>query len=311
MSLLSEFLSATPLRDTPDTPGAPLPTLIAVDNSEEARAAVRFAGALESGGRIRPRVIVLEETFPIQGALGIAVGAGPVSSTVGDAIQTAELRGLRARLTEDAPGAVAWPLRVAAGDPATAILDEVCGGDVRLVMMGLRHYSFLAGVIGDDVALDVLGGVHEPVLGVTEWLHHVPRRVIVGVDFREESSRAAALACRFVAGGGTLTLAYVDGSRSSDVSDRRVGPEIVHEGGIAAAFARLTDSLPLLPSARVETVTLSGSPTDALLECVDRVSADLIVLGRRQHVPIRRALLGRVTTSIVRDGRCSVLVLPG
>jgi nucleotide-binding universal stress UspA family protein len=256
-------------------------------------------------------VIVLEETFPIRAALGVAVGAGAASSTVGDAIQSAELRALRARLTEDAPGAVAWPLRVAAGHPATAILEAVGGGDVRLVMMGLRHYSLLAGVMGDNIALDVLGGVHEPVLGVTEWLHRVPRRVIVGVDFREESSRAAALACRFVAGGGTLTLAYVDGTRSSDVSDRRVGPEIIHEGGIAAAFARLSDSLPLLPSARIETVTLSGSPTDALLECVDRVSADLLVVGRRRRVPVGRALLGRVTTSVVRDGRCSVLVVPG
>jgi nucleotide-binding universal stress UspA family protein len=221
------------------------------------------------------------------------------------------VRALRGRLTDVAPGAASWPVRLAVGNPVPVIVDEAHARGVGLVIMGLRQHPRVDRVMRDETTLQVIHAAEVPVLGVTAWLHHVPRRVVVGVDFGGGSSRAAALACRFVAGGGTLTLAYVDTPRPSGASEGGEGAAIIHELGIEGAFGRLGDSLPLLPGARVETATLSGSPADALLEYVDHVSADLIVMGRHRQAPIRRAWPGRVTTAIVRDGRCSVLVVPG
>jgi nucleotide-binding universal stress UspA family protein len=49
---------------------------------------------------------------------------------------------------------------------------------------------------------------------------------------------------------------------------------------------------------------------EELLACADESRADLIAIGSLRHERLERWILGSVTTDIVRDGRCSVLVIP-
>jgi hypothetical protein len=65
MSSASEVSWDTSLGDAPTT--AAIATLVAVNQSDESTAAVRFAGALEAGGRIRPRAITVDDTCPFAG----------------------------------------------------------------------------------------------------------------------------------------------------------------------------------------------------------------------------------------------------
>jgi nucleotide-binding universal stress UspA family protein len=50
-------------------------------------------------------------------------------------------------------------------------------------------------------------------------------------------------------------------------------------------------------------------PAAAILELVD-ANVDLLLLGSRAYGPVRRALVGSVSSAVVRHARCPVLVMP-
>ncbi len=56
-------------------------------------------------------------------------------------------------------------------------------------------------------------------------------------------------------------------------------------------------------------VLFGGDPATAILELVD-ANVDLLVLGSRAYGPVRRALVGSVSSAVVRHAPCPVLVMP-
>jgi nucleotide-binding universal stress UspA family protein len=288
-----------------------LSALVAVDRSDEALAAVRLAGALETLGRIRPRVIHINEQFAFDARRSAASAVRATNALLTDDSRNTYLRELRAHMAAVAPMAVNWPLQLAVGQTVQGIADEVGYDDVDILITGLRRHGVMDRMSGDETTLNLIRALEVPVLGTAFWLHHAPKRVLVGIEFGHAGDRAAAFTCRLLADRGTLTLAYVDPApRSANEAEDSEGFGVIHREGIHAAFARIRDSLPLPPGARVETAELTGNPATALLDCADRLSTDLIAVGRQSHNAISRLLLGSVTTAIVRDGRCSVLAMP-
>jgi nucleotide-binding universal stress UspA family protein len=79
---------------------------------------------------------------------------------------------------------------------------------------------------------------------------------------------------------------------------------------IVSGFRRLTAALENHTSIRVETVVLTGRPASALVQFAERVGADLIAAGSHGHGRLERLLLGSVSTGIVRNANCAVLVVP-
>jgi nucleotide-binding universal stress UspA family protein len=53
---------------------------------------------------------------------------------------------------------------------------------------------------------------------------------------------------------------------------------------------------------------MTGSPAHLIVEAA--ADFDLLVIGSRGYGPVRRVLLGSVSTALVRSAPCSVLVLP-
>jgi nucleotide-binding universal stress UspA family protein len=129
------------------------------------------------------------------------------------------------------------------------------------------------------------------------------------MDFSGASQRAAALAAQLLAEGGELTLANAEGAYDES-TEANEGLAFVHREGLKAAFAQVVAKLSLPARATVRTVSVDSTPSAGLLELADRLSADLIAVGRQRHDPIERALFGSVALDIVRDGRFSVLVTP-
>ncbi len=84
-----------------------------------------------------------------------------------------------------------------------------------------------------------------------------------------------------------------------------------HAREVAAGLAAELD-------ATVETITVTGyggadpaDPGDAARELVARSSGlDLLVVGSRGYGPVRHALLGSVTSELMRTAACPVLVVP-
>jgi nucleotide-binding universal stress UspA family protein len=66
--------------------------------------------------------------------------------------------------------------------------------------------------------------------------------------------------------------------------------------------------LPAGVSAKVE--VRIGPDAAAILEFAEKTQIDLIILGRRGHGGVSKALFGRVAEKIVRKAHCAVLVVP-
>lgn len=54
---------------------------------------------------------------------------------------------------------------------------------------------------------------------------------------------------------------------------------------------------------------VKDDPTDAILDVVDRVGADLVVVGSRGEGTMKRAIHGSVSTKVLHHAPCSVLVV--
>jgi nucleotide-binding universal stress UspA family protein len=77
------------------------------------------------------------------------------------------------------------------------------------------------------------------------------------------------------------------------------------------AGSRLDSARALLVDAGVEAEyhEVSDDPTDAILDVVERVGADLVVVGSRGEGSVKRAIHGSVSTKVLHHAPCSVLVV--
>jgi nucleotide-binding universal stress UspA family protein len=139
------------------------------------------------------------------------------------------------------------------------------------------------------------------------------KRIGCSVDFSPESRRAleqaAELATRF---GGELTLVHVD--------DRSAGPptDATLSGSVSLARGRLelerilgewAEEARRLTSRPVEFKLLAGDPATEILKAAAVEPFDLVVMGTHGLPERERLLLGSVAQAVVREARCSVLVV--
>jgi len=224
-------------------------------------------------------------------------------------VDDAAMRALRADVDAAVGYVTSWPLQLATGTPAEAICREAHYRAAGMIVMGLRHHDTLDRVLREETTLLVVrrGGI--PVLAVTPLLADLPRRVVVAVDFSRGSLRAARAACSIVAEGGTLSLVHVQPEVDSRCEELD-GLQASYAQGVVGALARLASELRVPAGVTVDTVVLRGAPAGALLDFSERADAELIAVGSQGHEITQRPGPGSVTTGLVRDGRCSLLVTP-
>ncbi len=63
-------------------------------------------------------------------------------------------------------------------------------------------------------------------------------------------------------------------------------------------------------SKRIQTTVLEGAPTTVLPDFLDRSPADLVVVGVRRGIPLKPAVIGSTTETIIRRCGTCVLTLP-
>lgn len=106
-----------------------------------------------------------------------------------------------------------------------------------------------------------------------------------------------------VASGALAAAAVVSGSPPLFGSARVVTAEMPDrwlEGAVAAG----------VPRQRADSEVSFGEPTREVLSAVERLGADLVVIGRRGEGNFRRAVLGSVVDGVLRSSPCPVLVVP-
>jgi nucleotide-binding universal stress UspA family protein len=135
------------------------------------------------------------------------------------------------------------------------------------------------------------------------------KTIIVGYDGSEHGDRALERASE-IAGGAEIVVVSAAGLTSGG-GRARGGVSAVDPIQQEAADEALERARALLESKSLagRIVEAHGDAADALVNEAKSLNADLIVVGTRGRNLAQRALLGSVSTKVVHDAPCDVLVV--
>ena len=132
--------------------------------------------------------------------------------------------------------------------------------------------------------------------------------IVIGYDGSEDAKRALARAAGLanlgsvivVTGAGVGPTTTVHGSTNPSIAEDEEEVERELAEAKASFEAR---------GAAVELVEGRGDPADAICEAAKEAGADLIVVGTRGRGAAARALGGSVSTKVIHNAPCDVLVV--
>lgn len=294
----------------PDVDLAGRVVLLATDGSPSAASATRLAQILadERHGRVHVLVVLDMRRAAIPPPLDLALQLA--DEVVGPGVHAEQEAAVRRGLAATLGREVTWPVRMGVGVPAAAIVHEAQRVGAALIIMGVRRHNRTDRVLNDETTLNVIRTSSCPVLGVAPGLEQLPTRVLSAMDFTSASVSAVATARALLAPGGALTLAYVPPLVMYAPDS---GEGVIHALGVQAGFEQLSADLGhdgITVDLLVMHHELKRPVSDLLLECADAASVQLIAAGSARPSRVDRWMLGSVSTDLVRDGRCSILVVP-
>ncbi len=288
-------------------PGNSFNLLLAIENDDNARVAIRVTDALTARGA-RPAVIRATEVM-------VPVAGTPDSmmlyaeAVLGEDFHEAQVNSLRALVETSLGHPHSWPIRSVSGDPALCITEEAKAQSSQLVVMGIHQHGAFEQAIGENTATRVMGRAAVPVLGVRPAMSGLPRRIMVPTDFGDASREAAHLAANLADPGGCVTLVHAS-FPSPIVEEGDEGLALIQREGIEHAFIHLAAEISVGKSIQVETVSRTGDAGAELIAAAALLSPDLITIASQRHHLITRLILGSVTRKLVREGSWPMLITP-
>lgn len=278
--------------------------VVAVDGSVESIAALNTGAAIARLRRLPLHAVTVIAPFP-------SYHLNPGIETTQDhvlelrvALKDSEL-GIIMNALEPAND---WTHEVIVGRPARWVtrIAEQRGAD--LIVMGRREHGVMDRVLGSETTLQVMRTSSVPVLGVSAEIGR-PKTIVVATDFSSTSAKAAELALGLLCGAGTIYLAHVESAVTTEAEEITSGDRR-YPGDVVVWFRRMMADLSCHGSTFIEPVVLNGSAVQAITSFAERVGADLIAAGSHGHSKLERFLLGSVSTGLVRNAKCGVLVAP-
>jgi nucleotide-binding universal stress UspA family protein len=289
-------------------PGVPYKLLLAVDNDDNATAAIELTAALSHRGA-KPTVLrTLELMTPVPGGNAADTTFLYAEASLGEDFDQQQENIVSYIIRETLGAACDWPIKSIVGEPASSIVYAAEQEEAELLVMGIHHHGKLAQALGENTATRVMSTASMPVLGVRHETTSLPRLVMVATDFGTASWEAAHIAANLVDPGGTIVIAHV--ALPLPVSADDEGAALVQHVGIEHCFERLAAEIRVGKSIDVRLVTGEGEPGAALLAAAEQINPDLIAVASQRHRLLTRLLLGSVSRKLVRDGRWSMLVTP-
>ena len=197
------------------------------------------------------------------------------------------------------------------GSPAGVINDLAEKEEVDTIVVGSPHRGAVGRVVIGSVADGLLHGAPCEVIvasrGYAAEEQGPFRTIAVAYDDTLEAkaalarAEAIALACR-----ATITVYTVSAPPAVVPGASGYAPAMPPEAGaIVTRTVKAVDER-LAATGRA----LSGVPGPAIVEACEEAGADLLVAGSRGYGPVRRVLLGSVSTQLAHKAPCPVLVVP-
>ncbi len=286
-------------------PGTSFKLLLAIENDDNARAAIGVTEALTARGAVPSVIHGTELMTPVAGTPDSMLFYA--EAVLGEEFHEGLVNSLRALISSTTGRAQPWPVRSVTGEPSFCIVQEAQATNAELLVMGIHRHGRLEQAIGENTATRVMGRTAVPVLGVRPALSGLPRRIMVATDFGNASREAAHLAANLADPGGCVILVHAT-LPTALVEEGDEGAALIQREGIEHAFLHLTDEISEGKSIRVETVTRTGDAGAQMMAAAALVSPDLIAIASQRHHLITRLMLGSVTRKLVREGSWSMLI---
>jgi nucleotide-binding universal stress UspA family protein len=288
-------------------PGTSFKLLLAIENDDNARTAIRVAEALTARGAVPSVISAVEIMVPAPGTPDSMVFYA--EAALGEDFHYHRRRSLQALIAAATGRDQDWAIASVVGDAALCIATEAEAQHSELIVMGIHQHGAFEQAIGENTATRVMGKASVPVLGVRPALSGLPKRIMVATDFGDASREAAHLAANLVDPDGCVILVHVS-LPSPIVEEGDEGAALVQREGIEHAFLHLAEEISKGKSVRIETVTRSGDAGAQLMAAANLISPDLIAIASQRHHLITRVLLGSVTRRLTREGCWPMLVTP-
>lgn len=282
------------------------PILVATDGTTSADAAVRFAAQMAAHGHVAVRALAVLPPVPLVAA-DYGVLLPPVETE--QARHDSLLQRVTAQLREILGPTHEWTVEVKGGDPATRIAAVARETGARGVVLGLGHHDLLDRLFGGETALHVLRQAHVPVIAVPPQAQALPTRVMVATDFSPASVAAARAALTLFPGVSILYLVHV-APRLELQPEAYAAWMSEYAGGVESAFNRIVAEIAAPSHVTVETMTLTGKPSRALLDFAKSAHVDAVVTGSRGAGFVDRLLVGSTATGVIRGAHTIVVGVP-
>ena len=279
--------------------------VIGVDGSKESIAALNTGAAIARRRHCALHVVTVLPPFP---SYHINPGTDASRDNVDHlrtSLKDSELREIMKSIEPEE----AWTHEVVVGRTARVLATVAEARAAELIVLGRRRHGAMDRVLGGETTLQVMRLAAVPVLGVDADLDQA-RIAVVAMDFSPGSIESARTALALLGSSGTLYLAYVEPPAELLPQGFSLPSETRFPGDVVVWFRRLTSELGAHPGILIEPVVLNGRPVPAMLEFTERVGGDVIAAGSHGHTRMERFLLGSVSTGLVRNARCAVLVVP-
>ena len=285
----------------------PTKILLATDGSTEAELAADTASALAK--RTGSELHVLH-------VLGLPIDTQDPSSFEPEVRRQMEERS-RATLEElvggiESSGGKVAGSHLGVGRPDAQIVEKAEEIGTGLIVMGSRGYGPIRRALIGSVSDSVVRHAHCPVMVVRGEPLAFPTNILLATDGSEEADLASATA---------VDVAQRTDSELHVVHVGEVRPVYHPERhGYLTHYEELQEEAQHLLDRQVEEIESAGGivasahlrmghPDTEIMGLAGRLGAGLIVVGSRGRGPLRRALMGSVSDSVVRHAHCPVMVV--
>jgi nucleotide-binding universal stress UspA family protein len=280
--------------------------LIATDGTRDSDGAVRVGRALAERDGVDAALLGVVEPMVLYDTDGVVMPDVEHLMSITRESRAAALLNQRDRTH---PGIHDWPFDIELGPRVETIVRNADRRGASLILLGLGAHGLSARLNQRETSVHVIRAARVPVLALPRHAWGVPHSVLAAVDFTASSEHAARTALGLLGGEGTMYLAHVTPRVPIPQGDSRTWDEITRNG-VLPKLEVLGRRLAAPPGVQIEHVLLHGDPSNELLAFAEQRRIDMIAAGAHGRSALGRLMLGSVSTKLVRNGNCWILVAP-
>ena len=288
--------------------------LVATDCSERARLAEVRAALLMREHRCDVAEILTVKDRDEPETLARIMNSDVVSATALATENAARVLAGRASLLRESHG-VHLACNVRFGQPATEIVARAEELQAGLIVIGAHGGNFFSDVLLGNTADRLTHLCQSTLLVVKNEASHAYRRVLVPVDFSDDSRRAAEAAFAIAPHADIAFLHAFEAVFDGYMQYANVSRDAIDEYRMSA-FEDARDQLDrfiseVAPCGRHLRRTITfGLPGPVVRDHAKATRPDLIVLGKHGRSRLADMILGSVTRDAIDQTDCDVLVVP-